>query len=142
MNLVIFGTIFLVSVSAMFFILLRRLYRLRALSFSEIEGVVEVVGVRLYVVKWLDYLEAWYKGKAKEQFLKLLDYALRLFEKGAGRVAGETKHVRMMVQERFRVIPRESLYWKHINTWKKTNGNSNGAHKNKSDHEGDISNHV
>jgi len=140
MNIVVLSVVFVISIAGMLFVLLRRLAHLRVASTGELEGVVEVVGIRSYVVGWMDYLEAWYKGRAKEQFLKLADYTLRLFEKGAGRVAGQTKHMRIMVQERFRVIPRESLYWKQINSWKKTNGS--GAHKRKMGEDGDISNHI
>ncbi|MBI4121690.1 MAG: hypothetical protein HY470_01900, partial [Candidatus Ryanbacteria bacterium] len=112
MSLLIFGSLFVVSVGAMFSLLLRRLPALRAADGETAEEVLSASVVRTYVVAWIDYGEAWYRGRAKEQFLKLLDTLLHAFEKAAGRVAGETKHVRLMVQERFRVIPRESLYWK------------------------------
>lgn len=142
MSVIIYGTILFVSVIGMLFIPLRRLPRLRAADDSDTLETTETSVVRTYVLGRIDWAEHLYRIRAKEQFLKLLDRVLRIFERSAGRVAGETKHVRMMIQERFRVIPRESLYWKQIHAWKKTNGNGNGAQKNVSGHEGDISNHL
>ena len=95
---------------------------------------------RVYVERFVDRVDAWARWNAREEALKILDRGLKIFERMAGRVAGQTKNMRLMVQERFKVIPRESLYWKQVHAWKKANGN--GVHKNKSDHEGDISNHV
>ncbi len=148
MSISILGIVFLMSVGGMFAVPLRHLKKVRGVDSDQIAENNEANFVRTYVVQWIDLAEAWYRGKAKETFLKLLDVALRFFERGAGRVAGETKHVRIMIQERFRVIPRESLYWKQIHTWKKTNGNGNGngnsnTHVFQRDAEGsDIANHI
>lgn len=79
--------------------------------------------VRAYVVGLISRFEEWYRSSAREWFLKFLDRVLKIFERAAGRIAGQTKALRFMIQEHFRVIPRESLYWKQIRTWKQSNGN-------------------
>lgn len=133
------GIIFTVSVAGMFAIPLRHYPRVRA-GEGDSSDPTENSVIRAYMTRWVDELERWYHGPAKNAFLKLLDSILRLFERGAGRVAGSTKHLRLMVQERFRVIPRESLYWKNIHTWKKTNGTS--LRSESWEDEKDTSNHV
>jgi len=131
--------IFAVSVAGMFAIPLRHYPRVRARE-GDSSNLTENSVIRAEMTKWVDGLERWYHGPVKNTFLKLLDSMLRLFERGAGRVAGSTKHLRLMVQERFRVIPRESLYWKNIHAWKKTNGTS--LRSELWEDEKDISNHV
>ena len=95
---------------------------------------------RVRIVGLIDRFETWYQHSAKNSFLKLLDRVLGVFERGAGKIAGHTKSTRLLIQERFRVIPRESMYWKHIRTWKKTNGTHQAVVSIESE-EYDISNH-
>ncbi|MEK7643512.1 MAG: hypothetical protein AAB372_03640 [Patescibacteria group bacterium] len=70
----------------------------------------------------IEWSEQWYRFRAREESLKLLDRGLKVFERGAGQVAGKTKNLRILVQERFQMIPRESLYWKEIRSWKRESG--------------------
>lgn len=119
----------MIAVCGMMFILLRHLSDVRRTApESALEPVSENSIARVYVVKGANYLERWYHYRAKEEFLKLLDRALKLFERSAGKIAGKTKHMRLLIQERFRVIPRESMYWKQINSWKRENGTSKRSH--------------
>ncbi|MBI2053087.1 MAG: hypothetical protein HYT34_02480 [Candidatus Ryanbacteria bacterium] len=95
--------------------------------------------LRVLILGFFNFLERWYHERAKDEGLKAADSFLHLFEKGAGRLAGHTKKLRLMVQERFRIIPRESLYWKQIHSWKEENGTRwKGALE---DFDMDISNH-
>lgn len=137
---------FLVGVAGMLVVPLRHLHEIRVST--ETEGMApeqspQNAVVRSYVIGYLDSLDRWYRVSAKEAFLKLIDRILKSFERFAGRMAGQTKETRMMIQERFRVIPRESSYWKQMHTWKKVTNVSRGRMLGDTDPHGkDISNHA
>ena len=126
------------SVVGMLAIPLRHIPRARNLE-EEIDVAASSV-VRVRVASAVKRVETWFEHFAKNEFLKFTDYVLKFFEHGAGRVAGSTKNLRLKVQERFRVIPRESLYWRHIRTWKKENGSV--PRPMLWEDENDISNHI
>ncbi len=143
--MLILVTIFLIGVAGMFAVPLRHLNTVRVSLHAdgiEPEQSPENAIVRLYVVGQLDRLDKWYRVSAKESFLKLIDHILKSFERLAGQVAGQTKEARMMIQERFRVIPRESSYWKQMHAWKKVSNVSRSRILGDTDPHGkDISNH-
>lgn len=131
--------IFAISIAGMLAIPLRHYPRVRA-GEDGVEAESDNSVVRAHVHQWVTRLERWYQETAKNIFLKTLDLLLRFLERGAGRLAGSMKGWRIMVQERFRVIPRESLYWKNMHSWKKTNGTA--FRSELWEDEQDISNHV
>ncbi len=136
--IVVLFAVFGISLVGMLIVPLRHIPRIR-----NFEGEIDAVAVsvlRVRVAGILKRIEGWFSHTAKEAFLKFLDSMLKLFERSAGRIAGSTKNLRLMVQERFRVIPRESLYWKQIRSWKNTNGGA--ARSTFSEDEHDISNHI
>lgn len=127
--MIFFVGFFVIAFCGMMFIVLRHLPEVRkSPSEGEPEPDAQNSIARVYVVKGTNYVEHWYQYRAKEEFLKLLDRALKLFERSAGKIAGQTKHMRLLIQERFRVIPRESMYWKQIHSWKKGKGTSKRSH--------------
>ncbi|MSR76438.1 MAG: hypothetical protein EXS68_02500 [Candidatus Ryanbacteria bacterium] len=144
--MVIFVAAFLVGVVGMLALPLRHLHEIRVST--EVEGMApeqlpQNAVVRSYVIGYLDSLDRWYRVSAKEFFFKLIDRVLKSFERFAGKMAGQTKEMRMMVQERFRVIPRESSYWKQMHTWKKVSNVSRSRILGDTDPHGkDISNHA
>jgi hypothetical protein len=144
--MVIFVAAFLVGVVGMLAVPMRHLHEIRVSTRAEgvpPEQSPENAVVRSYVIGYLDSLDRWYRVSAKEFFFKLLDRILKSFERLMGRMAGETKEMRMMIQERFRVIPRESSYWKQMHTWKKVGTVSRSRILGDTDPHGkDISNHA
>lgn len=138
--LIIFG----VAVMGMAVIPLRHVAEAERSEEPITDGEVNSVA-RVYVERFVDRVDTWARWNAREEALKILDRGLKIFERMAGRVAGQTKNMRLMVQERFKVIPRESLYWKQVHAWKKANGNGNGNGMKRefafAEEEGDISNH-
>ncbi|MEK7631008.1 MAG: hypothetical protein AAB417_03215 [Patescibacteria group bacterium] len=144
--MVILVAAFLVGIVGMLAVPLRHLHEIRVSTQTEgmaPEQSPENAVVRSYVVNQLDRLDRWYRVSAKELFLKLIDRVLKLFERLAGHMAGQTKEMRMMIQERFRVIPRESSYWKQMHTWKKVSNVSRSRILGDTDPHGkDISNHA
>ncbi len=137
---------FLVGVAGMLALPLRHLHEIRVSTKAEgiaLEQSSQHVIVRSYVIGYLDGLDRWYRVSAKEAFFKFIDRILKSFERFAGKMAGETKEMRVMIQERFRVIPRESSYWKQIHAWKKVGGVSRSRILGDADPHGkDISNHA
>lgn len=130
--LVVFGA----SLIGMIIIPLRHIPHLKENPLPESNSLV-----RIRVVGFIEQFEKWFHSSAKNQFLKALDNVLKIFERSFGQIAGQTKNLRLMVQERFRVIPRESLYWKQMHTWKKENG-STKAKEELYEEDLDISNHI
>lgn len=112
---------FIAAITVMLGIPLRHLAYVRKVEEEELQRADAVANsiARVQIVGALDWGMKWYETTAKHSFLKLVDRLLGMFERSAGRIAGQTKNARLMVQERFRVIPRESAYWKHIHTWKR-----------------------
>ena len=134
---------FVIAFFGMMIVPLRHVAELRRTSEDEIlnRDADSNSIARVRIVGTLDSLEHWYETTAKNAFLKLADRGLGIFERTAGKVAGQTKNVRMVVQERFKVIPRESMYWKQIHSWKR-DGNVIKA-KFVLEEEGiDFSNHI
>ncbi|MEK7576817.1 MAG: hypothetical protein AAB482_03960 [Patescibacteria group bacterium] len=119
--MILLFSLFAITFFGMLIVPLRHVAELRSTSEDEVldrdAGANSIACVR--IVGTLDWFEHWYETTAKNAFLKLTDRALGVFERTAGKVAGQTKNVRVMVQERFKVIPRESLYWKQIHSWKR-----------------------
>jgi len=144
--MVIFVATFVLGLVGMFILPMRHLHEIRVSTKEEgtaPEQLPQNAVVRSYVVGYLDSLDRWYRVSAKEMFLKFIDRILKSFERLMGRMAGETKEMRMMIQERFRVIPRESNYWKQIHTWKKTTNTTRSRILGDTDPHGkDISNHA
>lgn len=113
--------IFIGSLAVTFFIPFRHVPSLRRAEITgeqmQAQGTQSIVRSR--IVGTLERIEKWYHHQATDQMLKMLDWCLKIFERTAGRIAGHLKSRRVLVQERFKVIPRESMYWKQIQTWKK-----------------------
>jgi hypothetical protein len=132
-----FVVILAVSIFGMIAIPIRHLSRIRV---GEEFGGESVVRVR--ILGFMSKLELWYKGPLRHGCLKALDRILKVFERSAGKVAGQTKSLRLIIQEHFKVIPRESVYWKQINSWKKENGNGHTKiRESLGKDDRDISNH-
>jgi hypothetical protein len=141
--MIILISLFCITFLGMMIIPLRHMPRLRRASEDDIlnhDADANSIA-RVRIVGTIDQIENWYHASAKNLFLKFIDRMLAAFERSAGKIAGRTKNMRIMVQERFRVIPRESLYWKHIHTWKRENGTTKT--KIILEEEGiDVSNHI
>ena len=114
-------TLFALSLAMMAFIPLRHWGRLRVSSSQDSGNISDSSVLRRYVLRSAQNVENWYKTTARDEFLKVLDILLKYFERAAGKIAGQIKQMRVSVQERFRVIPRESMYWKQIHTWRRDN---------------------
>jgi|GEM_PF-3377342 len=144
--MVILATAFILGLAGMLALPLRHLHEIRVSTQEEgmaPEQLPQNAVVRSYVLRYLDSLDRWYRVSAKEMFFKSIDRILKSFERLMGRMAGETKEMRMMIQERFRVIPRESSYWKQMHTWKKVSSVSRSRILGDADPHGkDISNHA
>ena len=135
--------IFSVATIGMAVIPLRHVLRMqKAVVNGEETQIVENNSVaRAYVQHLVDRVDVWIHWNAREESLKLVDRGLKILERAAGRFANQTKHIRLMVQERFRVTPRESPYWQQIRTWKKT-GDTTKKKEVLHTEEHDISNHL
>jgi hypothetical protein len=142
--MILLFSIFAVSLVGMMIVPLRHLPEVRRAHMDD-AAVPEAEDnsiARAYIAHSMTRIERWMQISAKHEFLKFLDVILSVFERFAGRVAGRTKSARLLVQERFRVIPRESLYWKSMNTWKKTSAHTARAYKAVEEEGLDISNHL
>ncbi len=136
--------VFIASIVGMGYILVRRIVVIKHAATNGEDVSLENIGTssvaRVQVGRVVDRVEMWLHWNAREEALKLLDRILKIFERGAGKIAGETKQARLFIQERFRVIPRESAYWRQIHTWKKSNGKDAQRTKSPTE-EDDTSNH-
>lgn len=148
--MVILLGLFAFSLVGMILVPLRHVPALRrdfAYESEPIASSAQSSVVRTKILHAIESIETWYRHTATDQMLKVLDSSLKIFERMAGRIAGQIKEKRMLVQERFRVIPRESMYWKQVHTWKKTTGGGMMvrqavAVRERSVDEEDISNHL
>ncbi|MDA1334559.1 MAG: hypothetical protein O2794_00890 [bacterium] len=120
---------------------LRHLSRVRGTEEEYLGSGHDNSIARAPIVAYLDRLEHWYRFAFKDVCLRSLDRTLRALEYMTGHIAGQTKKARLMLQEHFKVIPRESMYWKNIQTWKKNGTNNNGETKNAPVEDQDLSSH-
>lgn len=114
--------VFTVALGGMVCIPLRHIPRVRTTSDEELAEQAHASVVRAYLARSFEQCLRWYHHSAKNMFLRAIDHALKFFERIAGKIAGSMKHWRMLIQERFRVIPRESSYWRQIHSWKHEHG--------------------
>jgi len=117
MILILLGVV-AVSVLGMLLLPLRHLRQVRE-HHMKLAAARSVV--RAPVIGMIERVDRWYRGQAREWMLKIADRLLKISERTLGQLAGRAKSLRFMIQEHFKVIPRESMYWKQIQTWKRVN---------------------